>query len=88
MPCPDCGCSVGEFRFADSIETHGLDCGPYEYFHEEYVICRGCGRRFDTAEWSAAESDTARNFALATSAPDEPMIQERLDAEDYAAPGA
>jgi hypothetical protein len=57
MPCPVCGCSVGEFRSTDSVETHGLDCGPYEYFHEEYVICRGCDERFDLAEWSAAEPD-------------------------------
>jgi hypothetical protein len=33
MPCPECGCLVGEFRFAHSVETHGLDCGPYESYY-------------------------------------------------------
>jgi hypothetical protein len=42
MPCPECGCQVGEFRFANSVETPGLDCGPYEAFYEEFVICCGC----------------------------------------------
>lgn len=89
MPCPLCGCSVGEFRSADSVETHGLDCGPYEYFHEEYVICRGCDERFDVGEWSAAEPDIDVDSGLGASVADEPpMIQVTFDAEDYAAPGA
>ena len=51
MACPDCGSSLGESRFASSIETHGLDCGPYERFDEEYVVCRECGGRFDIGDW-------------------------------------
>ena len=51
MACPDCGSSLGESRFASSIETHGLDCGPYERFDEEYVVCRECGGRFDINDW-------------------------------------
>jgi hypothetical protein len=42
MPCPDCGSPAGQFRVAESIETHGLDCGPYERFYEEFVICPAC----------------------------------------------
>ncbi len=47
MACPDCGSSAGDLRFVTSVETHGLDCGPYETFHEEFIVCRACGGRFD-----------------------------------------
>jgi hypothetical protein len=55
MACPDCGSSFGECRIASSIETHGLDCGPFERFDDEYVICRECGGRFDMVDWGRAE---------------------------------
>lgn len=55
MACPDCGYPSGEFRFATSIETHGLDCGPFERFDEEFVICGGCGGRFDPRDWEETE---------------------------------
>ena len=51
MACPDCGSSSGEFRFATSIETHGLDCGPFERFEQEYIVCLECGGRFDVDDW-------------------------------------
>jgi hypothetical protein len=51
MACPDCGSSLGEFRFATSIETHGLDCGPFERFDQEFIVCRDCGGRFDVSDW-------------------------------------
>ncbi len=51
MACPDCGSSAGEFRFATSVETHGLDCGPYETFNEEFIVCRECGGRYDIGDW-------------------------------------
>jgi len=51
MACPDCGSSAGEFRFATSVETHGLDCGPYETFNEEFIVCRECGGRYDISDW-------------------------------------
>ena len=50
MACPDCGSSAGEFRFTTSIETHGLDCGPYETFNEEFIVCRECGGRYDISD--------------------------------------
>ena len=55
MACPDCGSPSGEFRFATSIETHGLDCGPFERFDEEFIVCRGCGGRFDPRDWEETE---------------------------------
>jgi hypothetical protein len=55
MACPDCGCPSGEFRFATSIETHGLDCGPFERFDEEFIVCGGCGGRFDPRDWEETE---------------------------------
>lgn len=51
MACPDCGSPSGELRFATSIETHGLDCGPFERFDEEFIVCRRCGGRFDPRDW-------------------------------------
>ena len=54
MACPDCGSSTGNLRFVTSVETHGLDCGPYEVFNEEFVVCCGCGGRYDTRDWEDA----------------------------------
>ena len=63
MSCPDCGCFVGEFQFAHSVETHGLDCGPYESFNEEFVVCRGCDGRFEPTDWSAVtDASTEMDF--------------------------
>src|SRR5258707_452586 len=63
MACPDCGSSIGEFRIASSVETHGLDCGPYERFEQEYVVCQECGERCDIRNWE-------RSPELSTDPPD------------------
>ena len=62
MACPDCGWPSGEVRFATSIETHGLDCGPFERFDEEFIVCGGCGGRFDPRDWE--ETEEAPHAAL------------------------
>jgi uncharacterized CHY-type Zn-finger protein len=54
MACPDCGSSLGEFRIATSIETHGLDCGPFERFDQEFILCGNCGGKFDVDDWDDA----------------------------------
>ena len=54
MACPDCGSATGNFRFVTSVEAHGLDCGPYEVFNEEFVVCCGCGGRYDIRDWEDA----------------------------------
>ena len=51
MACPDCGSSLGDFRISTSIETHGLDCGPFEKFDQEFILCRNCGGRSDVSDW-------------------------------------
>ena len=51
MACPDCGSSVGDFRISTSIETHGLDSGPFERFDQEFILCRNCGGKFDVSDW-------------------------------------
>ena len=51
MACPDCSSSAGDFRIVTSVETHGLDCGPYETFNEEFIVCRECGGRIDLRDW-------------------------------------
>jgi hypothetical protein len=35
-----------EYHEYDSIEAHGLDCGPFERFHDEWWECAICGERF------------------------------------------
>ena len=59
MACPDCGSSFGECRIAGSIETHGLDCGPYERFEQEYIVCLGCGGRFDICDWASVSEPSS-----------------------------
>jgi len=55
MACPDCGSPAGDLRFATSVETHGLDCGPYETFNEEFIVCRECGGRYDVCDWDGTQ---------------------------------
>ena len=31
----------------DCVETHGLDCGPYETWTEEWDECSVCDEKFD-----------------------------------------
>jgi len=45
MACADCGYPSGEVRLFTSLETHGLDFGPFQRFDEEYIVCGGCGGR-------------------------------------------
>jgi rubredoxin len=54
MICPECGEAQVRFQEADSIETHGLECGPYEIFHDEWWDCPACGARFTDRELEAA----------------------------------
>jgi uncharacterized CHY-type Zn-finger protein len=70
MACPDCGSSFGEFRIASSVETHGLDCGPYERFEQEYIVCRECRGRFDIRDWENAPE-------LPIEVPDPSLVDER-----------
>ena len=56
MACPDCGSPAGDLRFATSVETHGLDCGPYETFNDEFIVCRECGGRYASASGMARKS--------------------------------
>jgi len=50
---------------ATSIETHGLDCGPFERFEEEFIACLACGGRFDPTDWD----DTPGLFPSSTDVP-------------------
>ncbi len=36
------------YRSSESVETHGLDCGPYENVAEEWWECAICGEREET----------------------------------------
>ena len=52
MPCPECGSYDGELCGVTSVETHGLECGPYETFYEEFIVCSGCRSHVDLADWN------------------------------------
>ncbi len=61
MACPDCGSPLGEFRVATCIETHGLDCGPFERFDQEFILCLECGGRFDVSDWDRTSDDSVES---------------------------
>jgi len=44
--CPNCGqgATFKEHQ-AHHVETHGLDCGPYEHWDEEWLTCSMCGEK-------------------------------------------
>ena len=50
MTCPECHKAALRFRRADSGKTDGLECGPYEHFHDEWYECPACGACFDPNE--------------------------------------
>ena len=88
MACPDCGSPIGDLRFATSVETHGLDCGPYETFNEEFIVCSGCGGRFDVCDWDRTpelqpEVDVAPDPIKTASIPTEPTPGQLIRAESY-----
>jgi hypothetical protein len=37
-------------RESDSVETHGLDSGPFEHFYDEWWECPLCFARFTDRE--------------------------------------
>jgi hypothetical protein len=71
MACPDCGSSFGEYRISSSVETHGLDCGPFERFEQEFIVCRECDGRFDFQEWDSAQE-------LSSDLPDPALVDGRM----------
>lgn len=42
MPDHDCLYNL-RYRESHTVETHGLDCGPYERFFDEWWECGTCG---------------------------------------------
>ncbi len=59
MICPNCG---QEATFTPHehywVETHGLDCGPYETWTESWLTCSECGAKTDDREVRAANKET------------------------------
>ena len=88
MACPDCGSPIGDLRFATSVETHGLDCGPYERFNEEFIVCGGCGGRFDVCDWDGTpelqfEVDVAQDPIKTASIPAESVPGQLIRTASY-----
>jgi len=52
--CPNCG-KRADFkeRSSHNVETHGLDCGPYETWDETWLVCSECGAETDAKEIAA-----------------------------------
>lgn len=45
--CPNPGCEGRlRYRSTEAVETHGLDCGPFERWTDEWWECSSCGERF------------------------------------------
>lgn len=47
-PCPHADGFT--WHTAHHIETHGLDCGPFEHWDEEWYECDACGAEFTERE--------------------------------------
>jgi DNA-directed RNA polymerase subunit RPC12/RpoP len=45
--CPNCGSRKLEERETEWVEQHGLDCGPYEHFYQQWLECLRCGERIE-----------------------------------------
>ncbi|MCC6591624.1 MAG: hypothetical protein IT168_33365 [Bryobacterales bacterium] len=48
--CPGCGSDLLVDKTCVWIETHGLDCGPYETGTDEWFECRNCGAKLAPSE--------------------------------------
>lgn len=56
MICPNCGVRATFTEHQeDCVETHGLDCGPYERWTETWLTCNECGAKTDDRELRAAQ---------------------------------
>jgi len=56
--CPNCGARAHfTEHHAHHVETHGLDCGPYEEYDEEWLTCGACGATTDAKELAEAQPD-------------------------------
>src|SRR5580765_3301165 len=74
--CPNC-CQITTFTFcsANHVETHGLDCGPYERWTDEWLECNRCGARTDELEIAAMADYEADAYSLFDTEPAErPLV--------------
>lgn len=56
--CPNCGEQADfEERTGSFVETHGLDCGPYERWTETWLVCSECGAETDEQELMSANKE-------------------------------
>ena len=56
--CPNCGQDAVFTEHSHSwVETHGLDCGPYEHCYQEWLVCGECGSRTDDEELAAVNQE-------------------------------
>ena len=44
----------------DYVETHGLDCGPYERWTDTWFECAVCGEKYTKGELNAIDVVTVR----------------------------
>jgi hypothetical protein len=71
--CPNCG-ELTDFLVAsvDCVDRHGLDCGPYERWTEEWWVCRTCGKRTTQGEVDDMEDCLLDFLSLVELEPTEP----------------
>jgi hypothetical protein len=46
-----------EFHQAYQVETHGLECGPYERWWEEWWTCEVCGETYSQRDVDAMSDE-------------------------------
>lgn len=60
MICPNCGKESSFTEHQQSwVETHGLDCGPYETGTDVWLTCDECGAETDDAELARTNVEEA-----------------------------
>ena len=69
--CPNCG-KFATFspQWGSFVDTHGLDCGPFERWTEEWLVCGNCGARTDDSELEAMSEYEADAFSLFETEPE------------------
>lgn len=71
-----CGGTL-RYRCEDHVERHGLDCGPYERWTEQWYICGSCGERFTDRELAEMAKEEEAKYAALESQVEDPATARR-----------
>jgi len=61
--CPSCSeMVVPAWRECDWVETHGLECGPFERCHSEWYECPACGEELTPDDLNETKGESANEI--------------------------